>query len=274
MARLGTGLTLAAAGIGAIAAGRLIFGGKPKRRRRRRPAGADPWDGEVLADLAELASFPTEDDPPVQLEPGQRFWLKIDEAKVGSRAKLPTIGSVGENNLPRPPCLEVETEVRRGNVRYVPLRATSASFCTVFVGYDTLPSKPGAEAWLGFRVRIEPPLSVGRDGVDELAAARSFGGQPAGAHVVCRPGQHVRLDCTGHDFGGVTVVLPRGEYETRVRAERGAQCMLVDLDERELETVASWVVTAGGRLVLEHLRIATGEILACGVVAVGPEEAG
>ncbi len=270
--------TTAIAVVSALGLGAIVVGtrSKPKRRKKKTTGGGsagEPWANEVVADLDKLAAIPEGEDPPVFLSPGERFWLKIDEAKVGARAKLPTIGSVGEGQVPKPPCLAVVDDQRRGSVRFVAIKATASSFCDSYVAFDSSPSQPGAEGWLGFRVRIEPPLSVGRIGVDDLAAARAFAGKSRGAHVVARPGQRVRLDCAGHPFGAITVVLPRGEYETYVRASEGGECMLSDLDERAHETVASWLCTAGGQFVLEHHRIATGEILACGVVATDPTPA-
>ncbi len=243
---------------------------KPRRKKKRKGTSGEPWENEVLADLGVLAQFPEGDDPPVNLSPGERFWLKIDEGKVGSRAKTPEIGSVDKAKQSMPACLAVVDDQRRGSVRYVAIKAIGSSFCDSYIAFDSMPSRPGAEGWLGFRVRVEPPLEVGRAHVDELAAARAFSGKPGGAHVVARPGQRVALDCTGYACGHVTVVLPRGEYETYVRAQQGGEAFLVDLDERAHETVATWLVTKGGQFVLEHHRIATGEVLTCGVVANDP----
>lgn len=256
---------VAAAGV--LATG--IIASRPKPRRRKKvapppkvePPAAEPWDNDTVADLGELSTFPIEDQPPVTLEPGGRFWVRIDESKLGPRSATPTIGSIGNEGLPRPPCVMVVEDIRRGQVRHVLVIARpDAAFCQTYLGWELVGGSIDDE--LGFRMQIEPPvLEVGRRVT-----------QAEGGHVVARPGQRVHLDCLGHLVGQVTVVLPLGEYSCAATSRDGAEALLVELDPRpdSGESVATWVVTRGGHLQLAHAPVDGGEELVVGVVATDP----
>lgn len=252
--------------VGAVVVGKAM-GGKPKRKRKKKtttdPPVVEPWENETLVDLSELAGYAPDADPPVHLEPGGRFWLRIDEGKLGTRAAVPQIGSVGDDGRPRPPCLVLGEEHRRGKSRYVQISAAAASaYCTVWVEYDTLPASAAAKDAVGFRVRVDPPLvtEVGRDNRER------------GGHLVLRPGERKLLDCGGHVLGHVTVVLPAGDYMSRATSRNGGLAMLVELSERpeKGETVATWLITEGGDLLFEHERTDTCERYVCGVKATSP----
>lgn len=92
--------------------------------------------------------------------------------------------------------------------------------------------------------------------------------------VVLRPGETRYVSCAGRPCGHVLVVLPVGEYEAYQRnlgCKHAGVAALVDVDDRKLETVVTWMVVKGGHLELAARPWPDGLELVAHVVASPPQ---
>ena len=251
-------MALAMGSLGFATLGLAVAFGSPPRSRSQPRVYIDLDD--VAVPFAMGAKWP---DSTLFVDPGGVIWLRYDRGREG-RVSVVQVVSTGPDGLARKPCVDVMPPVRgQGGVDYIRLEwpASSAGCSSQLV---LLSENRGTMAF-GVDATQGAP-SPGQLEVGQRTAPVRAGDQDA--LVVLRAGETRTLHLGGAG-GEALVVLPAGDYECAVARCSTGDAVLVDVDDRDDETVVSWLVERPGYLRLEHLRLSDQSCMIAHIYAAG-----